>query len=315
MRILSFSGFVPEQICDIVRFEGYHGDRNISQYCGYADDFVSQVLYDKTIDGAIFPKSCDSSRIIGSYIKNCGKYVYQLPVPARSDDLGITYFAEILKDFQETLEKSFPEYQADVLNRSLLVNKRNEKIRSFYNELDQYSYFDYLEKIHKMLLLPLSEQADVAEFKLESSKKGKRVYLIGSFLTNLNIVNIIENHGLQIVGDDLPESGRMVSAPTVSDKTDIYKSIAASILQQRKSPTQDEMTPSIAADMKEIHDKEACGVIFVTQKFCEPYNYFYFLLHQELENKHIPSLQIELSDSEDVGKAELQVEAFADLLD
>ena len=33
MNILALSGFVPEQICDTVRFTRYTGDRNITHYC------------------------------------------------------------------------------------------------------------------------------------------------------------------------------------------------------------------------------------------------------------------------------------------
>ena len=42
MRILALSGFVPEHICDIVRFTGFDGEYNIAQYCGYAADYMEQ---------------------------------------------------------------------------------------------------------------------------------------------------------------------------------------------------------------------------------------------------------------------------------
>ena len=44
MKLLAISGFVPEQICDVVRFTQYGGERNIAHYCGYASDFVSQAV-------------------------------------------------------------------------------------------------------------------------------------------------------------------------------------------------------------------------------------------------------------------------------
>ena len=85
MKILSLSGFVPEQICDTVRFTQYEGERTISHYCGYASDFISQVMNDASIDGAVFPKSCDSTRVISSYLAECGKFLYQF----RFDVAGI----------------------------------------------------------------------------------------------------------------------------------------------------------------------------------------------------------------------------------
>ena len=49
MRILALSGFIPEQICDVVRFTGYEGEYNIAQYCGYAADYISQVINDDNL--------------------------------------------------------------------------------------------------------------------------------------------------------------------------------------------------------------------------------------------------------------------------
>ena len=83
MKILSMSGFVPEAICDTVRFNGFKGDAGFSHYCTYASDYISQVLSDDTIDGAVFPKTCDSSRSISSYIGESGKFVYPLAVPVQ----------------------------------------------------------------------------------------------------------------------------------------------------------------------------------------------------------------------------------------
>ena len=45
MRILALSGFVPEHICDVVRFTGFDGEYNIAQYCGYAADYISTEQY------------------------------------------------------------------------------------------------------------------------------------------------------------------------------------------------------------------------------------------------------------------------------
>ena len=53
MKLLAMSGLIPEQICDVVRFTQYAGERNLPHYCGYASDFISQVMQDNRIDGAV----------------------------------------------------------------------------------------------------------------------------------------------------------------------------------------------------------------------------------------------------------------------
>ncbi len=314
MKILSLSGFIPECFCDTVRFTGYAGDRNISHYCGYASDFISQVLYDETIDGAVFPKSCDSTRIMKSYLVDSGKFIYQMPVPARNDDLAVDYFASVLKDFQDKLCAHYHLGKSDIENRIQAVNRRNKNIKKLCMEMEGKSYYSLLHHIHNMLIKPLYEQTIVGDDVETRTPTRKRVYLIGSFLANEDIVKIIEDSGLTIVGDDLPEVGRLASCEDISLDGNLYQNIAKSILTMRKSPTQGYFQDSCARDLSAINSQGGKGVIFVMQKYCEAYDYFYYRIKSALDESGIPSIQISLSDSQDEGKARLQIEAFADMI-
>ena len=159
MKILSLSGFIPEQIFDAVRFTGYFGDTVISHYCQYCADYISQVLNDKTVDGAVFPKSCDSTRILKSYLGKTNKFIWQLSVPSRSDELAIGYFSKEIKAYKEALEEHFKIEITDIEKRIETLNKRNKEIKHLYENLENISYGDYLTGIHNMLTLPLFEQS------------------------------------------------------------------------------------------------------------------------------------------------------------
>lgn len=313
MRLLSMSGFVPEQICDVVRFTGYRGEQTISHYCGYANDFISQVKNDVKIDGAVFPRSCDSSRIMKSYLENSGKFLYQIHVPARSDEMAVDFFARELGNYKQALETWFNTELSDLEQRIKQVNIRNARIAEAYRSLEELSYGDYLRDIHTCLQKPLEEQ----NINIRGEKRTggrKRIYLAGSFLANEKIADVIEECGLKIVGDDLPESGRLQGNLVQSDTGDPVRAIAESILQQRKSPTQDEFFPIMEQDVKQIRDLHADGVVFVTQKYCEPYDYFYSVLKKRLDREGIPAVRIQISNSEDDRKVRLIVEAFADMI-
>lgn len=314
MKLLSLSGFIPECFCDIIRFTGYHGDRNLPHYCGYASDFISQVLSETDIDGAIFPKSCDSSRIMKSYLEPSGKFLYQFPVPARTDRIGEEYFISLLKDFEHALQHHFPEDSYSVRNRIELINQRNQSLQDLYLHLEDFSFYDFLCSVHSMLSKPLSEQTLSVEHLKTRTATRKRIYLIGSFLANEHIVNLMEDQGLTIVGDYLPESGRLAGSGSIMTEGDLYKNIADYMIRNKKSPTQNNFE-QIGQDIRqEISERNAMGVIFVTQKYCEPYDYLYYDLKKQLDALNIPSIRISLSDSEDEGKAELSIEAFSDIL-
>ena len=312
MKILSLSGFIPEQICDTVRFTGYSGERSISHYCGYAADYISQVMGDDSIDGAVFPKSCDSARILKSYLGDTDKFVYQIPLPARRDESAIVYFAEEIKAYKEAVENYYGIEITDIKDRIEALNKRNLEIRKLYNRLEEISYSDFLRGIHKMLTRPLAEQSVPEPGKTRPG--GKRVYLIGSFLTSEEILATFEKSGLKVVGDNLPELGRLVSATPCDVKGDVYMNISKSILSARPSPTQNNFAAILENDMRVIKEKEINGVIFLTQKYCEPYDYLYSVYEKRLKNDGIHSLKISLSDSEDYRKSELAIEAFSDMI-
>ena len=107
MKLLSLSGFVPEHIVDVIRFDGYVGSRNIPHYCGYASDFISEINNSTDIDGFIYPKTCDSCRVLGSYISKNNQFVHNIVFPIRNDEMATQYLANEIRRFQQHLEKHF----------------------------------------------------------------------------------------------------------------------------------------------------------------------------------------------------------------
>ena len=309
MKILSMSSFVPEHICDTIRFTQYHGDRNISHYCGYASDFISEVINDDDIDGAVYPRSCDSSRGISSYLENTGKFLYQMHVPMGED---LEFYAFSIQRYKEAVEAHYGISINNIKDRTILLNKRNSQIRKLYEQVGEISFADYLEGIHKMLRTPLEEQQ--VEDGLAKAKGGKPIFLVGSFLSNIDIVRKIENSGLRVVGDTLTESGRLASMKETEVDGDIYCNIAKSIYSGKLSPSQNNFKKIIESDMDEIHRKEAAGVLFVTQKYCEPYDYLISLYESHLDALGIPSTRITLTDTEDTRKVDLILEAFEGMI-
>ena len=67
-------------------------------------------------------------------------------------------------------------------------------------------------------------------------------------------------------------------------------------------------------DFDEITQKGAKGIIFLSQKYCEPYDFLYSLYKKEAENRGIQIIQFSMNNSQDDGKADLLMEAFADTI-
>lgn len=325
MRLLSMSGFVPEHICDTIRFTSYSGTHKISHFCGYASDFLSQVLEDESIDGAVFPRSCDSCRVLPDYLSDCGKFIHQIAVPARQDESAVNFLAHSIKQYQMALEKHYGGPIGDISERITIINERNHRIGKLYGELTDMPYGEYIGFLHKLLHMPLYDQLNEIQTghtdKQNANKPvhkymthEKSVYLIGSFLSNVDMADTIEDAGMKIIGDNLTESKRLFSAAEVLKDGDLYQNIAQSILNNQLSPTQNYFEKLIRTDLEEMKHKNIDGVIFITQKYCEPYDYLFSIYKKVLEQENIPSLQVTLSDTTDNKKSSLALETFKDIL-
>lgn len=312
MNILSLSSFVPEQICDTIRFTQYRGSSRISHYCGYLSDFLSQALEDPEIDGAVFPRSCDSSRTLPAYLSECGKFYYQIPVPSSNVVCSTEYLAHAIKKYKSAVESFYGISIDDVRERANQINIRNAQLSEFYQQAcADGGYSSYLAQIHHILKKPLYQQK-VEALADHGSNNGKKVFLVGSFLPDLEIVRIMENSGLQIAGDNLTESKRLFSAPAVQFKDDIFHEIADSIQRNRLSPTQNDFQQIVKDDLAEICQKNIKGVIFITQKFCEPYDYLFFVYQKALAEINVPVLHLVGNNTRDYPNVKLMIEAFAD---
>lgn len=312
MKILSFSGFIPEQICDTVRFIRFSGRQKIAHYCGYAADFISQVLEDPSVDGCAFPRTCDSSRVLESYLGGSGKFVYRLHIPSRRDSAAAAYLAGSIRDYQQAVETHYGVTLGELSRRAELVNRRNAAIAELYDSLAEISYSAYLDMIHDLLQMPLEEQT--VPGVLLGGHGGRPVFLVGSTMCGAELARAIESAGMKIVGDRLTESKRLFSAPPVLGEGDIYRNIAESMLQNRVSPTQDDFDSILREDREEIERKGVRGVIFVTQKYCEPYDYLYSVYKKMLDELSIPALRLVLTDSMDGRRFDAAIETFAELL-
>ncbi|MCR5615565.1 MAG: 2-hydroxyacyl-CoA dehydratase family protein [Saccharofermentans sp.] len=314
MKILSMSGFVPEAICDTVRFNGFKGDAGFSHYCAYASDYISQVLADDTIDGAVFPKTCDSSRSISSYIGESGKFVYPLAVPVVRSEEAVKYYAYVIRDFKMAVESFYDVKitEEEIETRLEVLEVRRRIIKSNYEDLcSGLSYSSYIEAIHNALAMPLAKQ----KIEVTEKSEGTPVFLLGSYLTSIDILKTAEKCGLKIVADDLPESGRLVTKHDHPATNDLYEKIAWSILAKNASPTQNDFEAQIARTILQIRIMECKGVLIITQKYCEPYDYYYSVLKKTLDDEGIPSLKIELDGSLDQNLHESELGAFASMLE
>ena len=131
-----------------------------------------------------------------------------------------------------------------------------------------------------------------------------------------SVINAIESSGLRVVGNDIASLGRSyASMPEIREDPAAY--FLDFYYQHFPCPTLlytgDRRTTSL---LGLVEKTGAAGVIFVGEKFCE-YEYFEFPhLVQQLKDKGVQTLEIEIAIEDDMQTSahDSRIRAFAELI-
>jgi benzoyl-CoA reductase/2-hydroxyglutaryl-CoA dehydratase subunit BcrC/BadD/HgdB len=303
-KILYLSNYIPEEIVDVYRFNTYLPAMKLDNYCTMVLNYMSQIICDDTVDGALIPNTCDSVRVARDILKTqTRKFVFQLKHPLKLSINSIIYYATQIKKFKEAFEKHFEVKitEDEILHRIKLIREKMQFLRRRYEYLAPFSYYEYLKALNQSHRSPLEDWRKILDIKFSTIKGPKKVFLIGPYLTDLSIVQMIEKYEGNIVGDDLSNSKRYFFSEDFlphMDTGDLYESIAIQNLSRFPSPTSNRFNYIIVKDIDEIVRKGVKGVFFLYQKFCEPHQYIYPLLREGLEEKGISTFLLQLENKE-----------------
>lgn len=319
LNILALSNFIPEEIIDVKRFESYKGNIRIENFCTYAQNFVSRVIEDDSVDGAVVPNSCDSIRMAADYIReNTGKFVYQIKHPLIFSSESILEYADEIIKYKSSIEKHFNisisrEFMQDRIEK---LDKKYLFIKGMYDSLNSISYYDYIKALNKSFTEPLNNWEDIFRTEYRKTDNSVKVFIIGPFLSDISIIQKIEEFGGNIVGDDLTNSKRYFSIKALNsnvDESNIFINTAYRNLSRHPSPTLNNFREVVSRDMHEIKKKEVRKVIFIYQKFCEPHDYIYPLFKEILDEEGIESLRIQLENGINSENIEMRLETFLNM--
>jgi len=316
-NIITLSNYVPEDITDISRFNEYKPILEVPNYCTYAKNFTGRVIEDSEVDGAVIPNSCDSIRVSVDFIsKSSKKFIHQLKHPLIISKDAVYQYANEILEYKKHFEYYFGTQISNdtISSRSKTLEEKYLFIHKLYKNLDDISFYQYIKAINESLQAPLNKWKKIIDISYRRHK-GKKVFLIGPYLSDLSVVKKIEDVGGNIVGDDLTNSKRYFSSRTgINVKgNDIFEEIAKRMLSRHPSPTMNNFKVVLEKDIEEIKRKEVDGVIFIYQKFCEPHDYIYPLFKDLLDNKGIPSLKIQLENKENQADG-VHIETFINMI-
>ncbi len=269
-------------------------------------EYQLQGSYD-LLDVAIIPTLCDTLKCIGQKWKaNCP--VIQITYPQnRAIEAANLYLESEYQMVRNKLEKllNMEITDKEIENSIEIYNQNRNAVLTFTEVANHHldiimprvrhgiiksRFFmdkkDHTEKLNE-LVKELNALADV-------QWKGTKVILTGITAEPNEILDIMAELGMAVVGDDLVQESKQVRTLVPEGGRPLYR--LAKQWQNLEGC-------SLAGDFKKIRghkliqmaeEKEADAVIVCMMKFCDPEEFDYAIYHKELDEKEIKHIVIEI---------------------
>lgn len=336
-----FCNYTPEEIIHAagvipVRIRGATenielADAHLPTYCcSYIRSALDQALKGRYsyLDGTVFPKTCDMTRVLPSIWKRNIKVPYQyfLPVPGKSTDEAVEFLVPELRLFRESLEGYLGQPITDeALKQAIGVYNEN---RTLVDEVYKLALSDAPpisgSQMYGILLagliMPKEEHNAMLRRLLGNvptpvPNRGGRMRLMvaGSTFENIELLQLIEDCGGDVVIDDL-DFGTRYYGSTVDESLEPMRALAERYLRRVPCPCKHPTQLRMEHILKLAKDYRVKGVILLNQKYCDTHLYDRPWIESTLRDN---GLQVLLVDHSDIGwvggKFKTMVEAFMEM--
>jgi len=300
-------------------------------FCPYVRSCLGEALegHYRFLSGLVVVNSCDPMRRLYDawryYIG--GDFVSLLDLPRINSNLAIEYYRECLLRFIGELEAHYRvDISAAAISEAILANNKTRSLLKELYHLNQDCGMPVSAvQIHRVVkastVLPGDTFDEVLEDLLDEVghtgsdfQEGPRVLVSGSVLDNPLIIELIEQCGARVVGDDLC-TGTRLFWQLVEPDGEPLAALSRYYLGRTPCPRMKDAQRRFDHVFRLIDDFRADGVIFYTLKFCDPFLYDIPVLKSQLGARGIPSLILEGDYTlGTLGRVRTRIQAFIEML-
>jgi benzoyl-CoA reductase/2-hydroxyglutaryl-CoA dehydratase subunit BcrC/BadD/HgdB len=209
---------------------------------------------------------------------------------------------------------------------NILISSMTEEPVSFNTDLR--SYLEYIEtSMEERQIKPFIESIDTG------SRQIPEIMILGNFIDEERLWEIFDELDCKISADDLCSSSRyfenIIQSGNFSDifgrkqelsndEISIERLLHDIAIRQLFKPQcmrMANLNDKIEEINKNIVKNKIKGIIYISQKFCDNTLLFYPLLRENLNEKNIPSLFIEIEHNNlSVGQIKTRIQAFLEII-
>jgi len=300
-------------------------------FCPYVRSCLGEALDGRYrfLDGLVVVNSCDAMRRLYDVWRYYvgGDFISLLDLPRINSDLAVEYYRECLLNFIEELEAHYRvNISADRLRDAVSAHNRNRCLLKELYQLNQncgmpVSGVEMQGIIKASTILPGETFTELMEQLLDEiggikgdAQEGPRVLITGSIMDNPLIIELIEQSGARVVGDDLC-TGTRLFWNLVEPDNDPLTALSRYYLNRTPCPRMKDAGKRFDHIFQLVDDFRVDGVIFYTLKFCDPFLYDVPVLKSELSVRGIPNLALEGDYTPGtLGRVKTRIQAFIEML-
>ncbi len=271
----------------------------------------------RNLKGVVVPHSCDTIQKLSDIwrINHISGLHYDLVLPVDfTKQYAKDYTMKILEKLLEALGDVGKAATDESLRQAIsLMNKVRQRIRSLNRKTMGARQF--FEISISAMVMDKEEFLDYTEDIPLLETQGKPVIAVGNMMYDMDVFEMFDNVGLNIVDDDICPGTRYFEEDVDEDLPPL-EAIATRIMKRPICPTKHAHTYREDYILGKVRKSSARGVVFLYQKFCEPHLFDYPHIKDALDKENIPSLFIEIEPSGGVSQQTYtRLEAFNEMLE
>ncbi len=335
IAMVDAAGYIPWRVLPISEVPDQAGRILHDNLCPHVKRVLDRALENdlpKDLTGMIFMNSCDAMRRLADAwmeVRPQDKMII-LDLPTTPGKIDISFFAQELSRLSDTLAAwSGSRITAGKILQSIdQYNRIADQIQTLNCFLSEGklkgSGKRLQELINQATSLPFEDSLKLLDAEIQKNKNhpaemnGIPVFLFGNVMPDPEFFSLIEDCGVQIIGNDFCTSTRMFSQLPCTNEESLFAQLSGHIL--KKSSCARSFDPShpgkIADDVvQKAKSLGARGVIGHSLKFCDPYLARLPMVRDAIQGTEIPLLLLEGDCTlRSFGQQKTRIEAFAEML-
>jgi len=280
------------------------------------------------LSGLVFPHTCDTLQVLADIWRENFPDLFVAtvvqPLNLGSPSARPYLIAELQRFRQDLAGFSSQLISDDSLKASIrLYNETRYLLSQLDNQRSRLTARGFYATIEASMVMPkeqfnplAAELVGLLSEENNEQQRGPRLILVGPVLDDPTVLDIMDDLGACVVGDDLCTGSRYFEQPVAeTEESDPIEALANRYLKRRSCPTKHSPhCPRGEHLLGLVEERKADGLVFTLQKFCDPHAFDYATVKETLDAAGVPHLLLELEHTPAVGQLRTRLEAFLEML-